>query len=432
MEEIASFATTPEGQRLGELAAASLQIVVEPRPWWTFPCEPWHWWVGLSSAAPHSFHTAALYLAVAALVAGLAARKYGWRTGLCALVTVTMALIGGLQAEGWLYTKIPYGIRWQSPSPAPFRLANLHCHSQASGGSLMPEDLLAWHLQKGYTVVAITDSNKTYPGVRAAAAAQSLQLPVIVVPGEEYRGSTHLLMLNLKEPIRADQCDVQEAIGRARDQGALVIGAHIWTGKHSADQLLGWGVAGFEVSNGRTMADQATLDLCRQKGLAALGTLDYRQGNQPRTATVLPLEANTPARVQQALQQGHCATLYVPRWSEPAQFSLAVTLNHRLQDLNDAGGALLLPGLIFWATLAILAYRWIRPRPRRSLGMVLALAGLSGLFGLWSVWWKFKLGWFPRLELALFLWALACPSCGYLTFCEAAYGRQQAVQVAGA
>jgi hypothetical protein len=429
MEEIASFATTPEGQRLGELAAGSLRIVVEPRPWWAFPAEPWHWFMDLSSVSAHSFHAAAFYLFLSTLVALAAARRWGGRTGLAWLITLMMTLVGGMQADCWLYTKIPSGIRWLSPPGAPYRLANLHCHSQASGGSLMPEDLLSWHLDKGYTVVAITDSNKTYPALRAAEEARRRQLPIVVVGGEEYRGTTHLLMLNLREAIRADRVPIEQAIAQAKAQGAVVIGAHIWTGQHSAAQLLQWGVAGFEVSNGRTLAAPETLELCRQGGLAALGTLDYRQGNSPRTATVLPPEANTPERVLAALQEGHCAALYVPEWAEPTRFSVSLNLHHRLDYLRETGQRLIVPGLMFWAALAWLASRWIRPRPLRSLGWIVAVAGLCGCFGLWSVWWKFKFGWFPRLELALLIWVVACPLCAYLSCCEgAAYRARQRLQ----
>ena len=432
MEHIEWIATTPEGQRLGEMAARSVQIVTECRPWWAFPLEPLHWFVGLTGAAPHSFYVAAFYLALATLMAGWTGRRWGWRAGLAWGTTTGMILVGGIQADGWIYTKIPYGTRWQSPPSAPFRLANLHCHSQASGGCLMPEDLLAWHLAKGYSVVAITDSNKIYPGLRAAQIAQERGLPIVVLPGEEYRGTTHLLMFNLKNAIRADQVEIEPAIAQARAQGALVICAHIWTGKHTAQQLFEWGVRGFEVSNGRALADTATQDFCRQKRLATLGTLDFRQGNSPRVATVLPADADTPARVLQALEQGRCATLYVPAWTEPAQFRLTLNLQHRFQDLTEEGGHLLLPGLIFWAVVLRWIYRWVRPTPARTLPAILMLALMSGGLGLWSIWWKFKIGWFPRVELALLVWLLASPTCLYLACCEVSWcrqSRQHAVEV---
>lgn len=416
LELLTWFATTPEGERLGQLAAAEVQVTSQPRPWWAFPLEPLHWFWTLSSASPHSFYTAAFYLGLALLVAGWALRRAGPRAALAWLISLVMLLVGGLQAESWAYTAIPHGMYWRVPEGAGYRLANLHSHTQASGGSLMPEDLLRWHLAHGFSVVGITDSNKVYPGMRARRAG----LPVVVVPGEEYRGATHLVMLNVGEPIRPDQADVPEAIRRARAQGGVVIAAHPWTSRDSSQQLADWGVHGFEICSGRAQAEPETREICRRQGLAALGNLDYRQGNSAYTATVLPAWADSAEKVQQALLRGECATLYVADWVEPARFELGMNLRHRWQSLQRDGGGLLLPGLLFWLALGRLARGRLRPRPGRYLGLIFGMAVLTGALGLWSVWWRFKTGWFPQVELALGVWAVACPLCLYLAWSETA------------
>lgn len=423
MEELAWFATTAEGERLGQLAAAGVQVESVASPWWYFPLEPLHWFWTLSSAAPHSFYTAALYCGVALLAALWAARQGGLRAGLAWLVTLIMLFVGGLFAEGWADTVIPHGIRWRVPPGASFQLGNLHSHSQASGGSLMPEDLVRWHLDHGFTVVGITDSNKLYPGQRALHYAQENHLPAVVVPGEEYRGATHLLLLNLHETIRPDRLDVPQAIRAARAQGGVVLAAHSWTGKYTDQQLADWGVHGFEVCSGRATAEASTLDLCHRGRLAAVGNLDYRQGNTPFTATVFPTWANSPEKVQGALLSGQCATLYVPAWAEKADFSVVHNLRHRLQNLSRDGGRLLLPGLLFWMVAGWLAGRHLKPRPGRYLLAIVTLAACTGTLGLWSVWWRFKTGWFPRLELALLLWLVACPACAFMAWGETLKGR---------
>jgi len=424
-ETLAWLATTSDGDALGKAAAQSVQIVQDSRPWWAFPVEPMHWFYSIFGIAPHSFYAAALFLLMAVLGGWWASRQGGRRAGLAWMITLTMTLIGGMQAHGWLYTRIPYGIRFQVPADAGFQLANLHCHTQASGGVLMPADALRWHLNKGFTVVGITDSNKTYPGVRAQDEASDQKLKVVVVPGEEYRGSTHLLMFGLKEPIRADQVNIADAMKQARDQGATVIAAHTWTGKESPEQLLSWGAAGFEACNGPSTVDEATLKLAREHRLALLGSLDFRQGNSPKTATVLPGDANTPERVLQALREGQCATLYSPEWREDTKFSYWVRLQHNFPDLLQYGGIWVIPGLLLWYGIGRLARRYAPCQPRQGLELIFMLAVGGGILGVWSVWWRYKLGWFPSLELALSLWVVACPLGWYLAGCEWLLGRER-------
>lgn len=421
VETVSWLASTPEGQRLGELAASSLTLVEAPRPWWSFPLEPWNWFVVLTEAAPHSFYTAAFYLGVASALSTLIGRRWGWRCGLCCWLTGMMFLVGGMQAHSWAYSRIPHGIRWQLAPGTPVRLANLHCHSQASGGSLMPEDLVTWHRDHGYSVVAITDSNKTYAYQRALETMQSHSQEVIVLAGEEYRGSTHLLMLGLQDPaLRADQVEISQAIGQARQRGAVVIGAHIWTGQHSPQQLSDWGVEGFEISNGRAMADERLQEFCRQRNMPQLGTLDYRHGNHPRVATVFSAEADSPEKILKALRQGHCATLYVPQWVEPAAFSLTLNLAHRFRDLSGQGYGLLLAGILSWGGLAWSLRGRLRISPGSGLPGVLLLTTLTGVLGLMTVWWRLKTAWFPQLELTLTCWSLSLPICVLLCLREGA------------
>lgn len=427
-ENLAWLATTAEGEALGRAAAQSVQVVHESRPWWAFPAEPVHWFYSILGIAPHSFYSAALFLLMAVLVGLWAWRQGGIRAGLAWTVTLAMTLIGGLQANSWLYTRIPYGIRFQLPAQPGFKLANLHCHTQASGGVLMPADALRWHLGKGFSVVGVTDSNKTYPGIRALSEASEQEIPAVVVPGEEYRGTTHLLMFGLKNPIRADQVEISEAIAQARQQGALVVAAHTWTGKQSPQQLVDWGVAGFEACNGPTTVDEATLQLAQKHHLALLGSLDFRHGNAPKTATVLPNWASTPEKVLEALKKGHCATLYSPEWREDTKFSYWVRFKHDCPDLITRGGIWVIPGLMSWYALARLTRRYAPCQPRKGLEVILMLALLAGAIGIWSVWWRYKLGWFPSIELALSLWVVACPLSWYLSGCEWLLGRERRQQ----
>ena len=406
---------TAEGARLGQMAVSQVSVQQIPSPWWVCPWEPWRWFFEISGAAAHSFDAAVAYSLFSLVLGAAAGRRHGLRAGIACFLTSILILVGGLTIAPFITTRLPYGFRWVVPPQAPFRLANLHCHTQASGGAVMPEEALCWHLERGYSVVAITDSNKVYPGRQAQEDAARLELPLVVVPGEEYRGQTHLLMLNLKEAISADEVPIPEAIRRARAQGATVIAAHSWTGLLTPRELTDYGVQGFEATSRWTVADADVLDQCTRHHLAELGSLDFRGGVHPRTATVLPVWADTPEKVQQALEQGECAALYSQEWAEPTRFSRLARLRHLLPEMYREGGHLLLPGLLCWIALGGLVMRGLRGLPPaagyRGLLKIVFLAMATGVVGIWSVWWKFKLGWFPRFEWTIGLWCAACPIC---------------------
>jgi hypothetical protein len=410
------LASTPEGARLGKLAVDSVQLELRPVPWYGFFWEPVHWFYVLVAEFPHSFYAIAFFAAIALALGLLAARRAGWVGGMCASMTILMLLVGGLQADSYVRTQIPFGTHWIVPVGAPFRLANLHAHTQASGAMLMPEDVVRWHKEKGYSVVAITDSNKIYGGLRARELAGNLG--VVVVPGEEYRGSgTHLIMLNLPEAIRADRVPLAQAVARARSLGAFVIAAHPWTSTTSPERLEQMGVQAFEVVSGRVHSGWAAEQCCHQHHLAELGSLDFREGQSCRCATVLPASANSPEAVQRALERGESAALSSSAGEEQSEFHWWVRLRHELHDNWVSGGRLLLPGLLLWGMLAW-GFKNLPPsslRPAFCLLVVTLFCGLTGILGIWSVWWKFKQAWFPRVELPLAIWAVACPVCLWIS-----------------
>ena len=411
---------TPEGARLGQLAVSQVEVVITPIAWWFFPLEPWRWFFAILGEAAHSFH-AVLNFLVLSLILGLAvARSHGWRAGTALTLTSSLFLTGGMESMTWLRTQVSHGRHWIVPANATYRLADLHCHTQASGGSLMPADALRWHIERGYSVVAITDSNKTYGGELAQQEARRLNLPIIVVCGEEYRGVTHLLMLNLKKAISADEVPLPEAVKQARAQGALVLGAHTWTGKYTAQELLDFGVQGFEVINARTPAGADIFAVCQKHRLAELGSLDFRGGADAPAATVLPLWADTPEKVQQALERGECAALYVPTNFDSRNFSRIARLRVRIPEYFQEGGRLLLPGLLFWVFVGWAVRKgagriYFAPIPKdrqnRILVAMVVVAALSGGLTIWSMWWKFKPGWYPAIEWGLAFWLGACSWC---------------------
>ncbi len=438
MEELAWFATTPEGEQLGKLAAQLVQVEWHRVPIWFAPIEPFRWLISLVSAGyPHAKWLAVTY-SLLSLLAGfvaflmLKARKWR-RLAIAAIMSlnVMLTLSGGFVAVNWFESVMPFGMRWVVPEGAPFVLANFHTHTTQSNGFLTPEQAVLWHLRRGYKIVAITDSNTVKGGeiakkfVERANSHPALRTsrpfsPLTVLVGEEFRGKTHLVMLNIRKDISPRDFDVPAAIKEAKRQGGVVIAAHPWSGRHSIHELLEWGVDGFEIVNGTVLGDEKLRALCRKHGLAVLGSLDFRSGYAPETATVLPVWANTPEKVAEALRKGVCAVIYFPNKVSEGKFDPLGSWLDELEDLWRTGGVANLLGIAFWTAVGTWLYRrrkrseidpivWHRRKFVGVCVLILALFVLSGSLGVWAMARDLKQGWFPPIPLAISVWTIACP-----------------------
>lgn len=427
MDNLAWFATTPEGERLGKLAVELIQIKWATVPIWLAPVEPFRWFISLISAGYSHIKWLTITYSLFSLVAGLTVflKKRGvwWqRTTIAFLASlnVLLTLSGGFIAVKWLNSIMPLGMRWVVPENAPFILANLHTHTTQSNGFLTPEQAVLWHLRHGYQVVAITDSNTVKGGEIASRFVEREKLPVTVIVGEEFRGKSHLVLLNIKTDISPRKFDVPQAIREAKKQGGIVIAAHPWSGRHSVDELFEWGVDGFEIVNGSVFGDEKLQTLCRERGLAALGNLDFRSGYAPDTATVLPKWATTPEKVAKALKEGKCAAIYFPKQVSTGAHNPLKSWLDELEDLLRTSKTTNFIGIVFWA---VIGYRFWRGQKRKtensvltwSLGKFLALCALmlvifafSSSLGVWAMARDLKQGWFPPIPLVTAIWAIAC------------------------
>ncbi len=101
--------------------------------------------------------------------------------------------------------------------------ADLHTHSRASFDSLAsPASLLRTAASRGLTHLAITDHDRIDGALEARDRAAETGVDVTVIVGEEVRTvDGDLICLFLEEPIPPG-LEAEEAIARARSQGALV------------------------------------------------------------------------------------------------------------------------------------------------------------------------------------------------------------------
>lgn len=105
----------------------------------------------------------------------------------------------------------------------PRSFADLHTHSRASFDSLAsPESLVRTAARHGLTHLAVTDHDRIDGALEARRAAADLAPEVTVIIGEEVRTTDgDLICLFLEEAIPPG-LPAEEAIARARGQGALV------------------------------------------------------------------------------------------------------------------------------------------------------------------------------------------------------------------
>lgn len=427
MDSLAWFATTPEGEQLGKLAAQTVKVEWIPVPVWLAPFEPFRWLITMvSTGYPGAMWLVIPFLLIASLI-GLTIfgklRTIWWHRVTVAAIAALNTLLtvaGGFIAVNWVNAIVPFGTRWVAPENAPFVLANFHTHTTQSSGFLTPEQAVLWHLRRGYKIVAITDSNTVKGGKIAQRFVERTKLPVTVLVGEEFRGKTHLILLNIRSDISPKDFDVPAAIKETKRQGGIAIAAHPWTSKHRIEELVEWGIDGFEIVNGSALGDEKLQNLCKERKLAALGNLDLRSDSVPETATVLPKWANTPQKVAQALKEGKCAVIYLRDRINTGEFNPLKSWFSELKDLWRIGGTVNLVGIAFWVIigrLVLLRNRKKLPNQSTSLSpkkfiltclLILTLFALSASFSVWAMAWDLKQTWFPPLPLVVAIWAITC------------------------
>ncbi|MBD3351275.1 MAG: hypothetical protein GF364_07290 [Candidatus Lokiarchaeota archaeon] len=160
-----------------------------------------------------------------------------------------------------------------------------HAHTLASDGVLTPEQLIKWHIANGYDAFVLTDHNTDKNNV-PILALQDKYPEILIIPGYEWTTMRiHINFLGIKEwdervPMNPTDEQIRNAIRKAKEMGAIVQVDHItWTidqpshrnGNYThptRDQLLEWGVDGFEINNEMRWYDPKTihwLELKKQK-----------------------------------------------------------------------------------------------------------------------------------------------------------------------
>ena len=151
-----------------------------------------------------------------------------------------------------------------------------HAHTTASDGWMTPEQCIKWHIANGFDAFILSDHN-TGKNNKPILELQDKYPEIVIIPGFEWTTiPIHLNFLGIEDfpgkiPVNPKDDKIKEAIDKAKKLGAVVQVDHIpWTvnepwhrlGKcthPTRDQLLQWGVDGFEINNEMRWYDPKTV-----------------------------------------------------------------------------------------------------------------------------------------------------------------------------
>ncbi|GAN02430.1 conserved hypothetical protein [Mucor ambiguus] len=217
-------------------------------------------------------------------------------------------------------------------------LMNGHAHSTYSDGKMNVRQLLDWHLANGYNAVMVTDHNTIEGGL----AAEKLALAeyndsIVVIPGMEYTCCRiHMNFLDINEtvaataPVPSDE-ELQRVISRVHELGGLVIVNHIpWSnttqgGRQQArlpnhpsiEQLISWGVDGFEVVNQETF-DMASYQAASQRNLIQMVGMDIHHPSVGAQVWLTVNAANmSRAGIMEEIRNRRTSFLFDPAGTRP-------------------------------------------------------------------------------------------------------------------
>ena len=151
-----------------------------------------------------------------------------------------------------------------------------HAHTTASDGWLTPEQCIKWHIANGFDAFVLSDHN-TGKNNKPILKLQDKYPEIVIIPGFEWTTARiHLNFLGIEDfpgkvPWNPKDEKIIEVINKAKEMDAVIQVDHIsWTvdqpshrsGKlvhPTRDQLLEWGVDGFEINNEMRWYDPKTV-----------------------------------------------------------------------------------------------------------------------------------------------------------------------------
>jgi hypothetical protein len=164
-------------------------------------------------------------------------------------------------------------------------LVNIHSHSHFShDGIISPEGQIKWHDYNGFDAFFMSEHNNHDKTLETVAAQNSGGLPAkpVVICGEEFSGSNHILLLGLTRNFKTRGLSDSAAVDFAQTNGGVTIVAHWFEDENKTLQYyIDSGVDGFEIVNqGQGLSYDRQIfnnivDICKKNKLIMLGSCDY-------------------------------------------------------------------------------------------------------------------------------------------------------------
>jgi hypothetical protein len=164
-------------------------------------------------------------------------------------------------------------------------LVNIHSHSHFShDGIISPEGQIKWHGYNGFDAFFMSEHNNHDKTLETVEAQNSGELPAkpVVICGEEFSGSNHILLLGLNRNFKTRGLSDSAAVDSAQTNGGVTIVAHWFDDKNKTLQYyINSDVDGFEIVNqGQGLSYDRQIfnnivDICNKNKLIMLGSCDY-------------------------------------------------------------------------------------------------------------------------------------------------------------
>ena len=164
-------------------------------------------------------------------------------------------------------------------------LVNAHSHSHYShDGVISQKRLMKWHEKNGFDAFFLTEHNNHLKTLELIGAQKSGEIPEtpLVLCGQEYSGSIHILLLGLTQDFLTKDMPDSTAINTAHSQNGISIIPH-WFDKckNTVDYYIQQGTDGYEIANQGEGIQydpkviKEIVEKCREHGLILLGNCDY-------------------------------------------------------------------------------------------------------------------------------------------------------------
>lgn len=200
-----------------------------------------------------------------------------WIGLIIVFAAITLLIVGvNISGKQAIYDDLFNYSRKSDVLPEEGYFLDTHSHTLASDGVMTPEQLIKWEIANGYDAFVLTDHN-TGKNNKPILELQGKYPEILIIPGYEWTTQRiHLNFLGIEEwpdkvPNNPSNDEIKDAIRTAKDMGAIVQVDHIsWTvdqpghrtGQYihpTRDQLLEWGVHGYEINNEMRWYDPKTL-----------------------------------------------------------------------------------------------------------------------------------------------------------------------------